>query len=135
MYQPKYRDLSTNNSLCVDIEVKYFCDNIIYHYPTSVPVFFCNYNARNLVWKYGRLSSVPFLKSFISFHSGIFHIPYRNFRSISFSNEELVVQNLRKEPHSSVTVRRFRKLKSCCYIIAIPSGWHRCPNPNCNARF
>ena len=46
--------------------------------------------------------------------------------------EELVVQNLRSEPHSSVTVRRFRKLKSCCYVIAIPSGWHPCPNPNCN---
>ena len=49
--------------------------------------------------------------------------------------EELVVQNLRREPHSSVTVRRFRKLKSCCYVIAIPSDWHCCPNPNCNARF
>ena len=31
-----------------------------------------------LVWKYGRLSSIPF-------HSGIFHIPYRNFRFIPFS--------------------------------------------------
>ena len=50
-------------------------------------------------------------------------------------DEELVEQNLRREPHSSVTIRRFRKLKSCFYIIAIPSGWHRCPNPNCNARF
>ena len=38
-----------------------------------------------LVWKYGRLSSIPFLKSSIPFHSGIFHIPYRNFRSIPFS--------------------------------------------------
>ena len=27
-----------------------------------------------LVWKYGRLSSSPFLKSLIPFHSGIFHI-------------------------------------------------------------
>ena len=42
---------------------------------------------------------------------------------------------LTQEPHSSVTVRCFRKLKSCCYVIAIPSCWHRCPNPNCNARF
>ena len=24
--QPKYRDLSTNNNICVDIEVEYFCD-------------------------------------------------------------------------------------------------------------
>ena len=43
--------------------------------------------------------------------------------------------NLTHEPHSSVMVRRFRKQKSCCHVIAIPSGWHRCPNPNCNARF
>ena len=32
---------------------------------------------QELVWKYGRLSSIPF-------HSGIFHIPYRNFRSIPY---------------------------------------------------
>ena len=38
-----------------------------------------------LVWKYGRLSSIAFLKSFISFHFGIFHIPYGNFRSIPSS--------------------------------------------------
>ena len=38
-----------------------------------------------LVWKCGRLSSISFLKSSIPFHSGIFHIPYRNFRSIPFS--------------------------------------------------
>ena len=44
------------------------------------------------------------------------------------------MQNLCWESHSSVTVRRFRKLKSCCYIIAIPSGWHRCPNPNCKCK-
>ena len=61
----KYRDLSTNTVICIDIEVEYFCDNIIYHYPTSV-----------CIW-YGRLSSIPF-------HSGIFHIPYRNFCSIPF---------------------------------------------------
>ena len=45
------------------------------------------------------------------------------------------MQNLCREPHSSVTVRRFCKLKSCYYVIAISSGWHPCPNPNCNARF
>ena len=49
--------------------------------------------------------------------------------------EELVVQNLRREPHSSVTVCGFCKLKSCCYVIVIPSDWHCCPNPNCYARF
>ena len=32
------------------------------------------------------------------------------------------MQNLRREPHLSVTVRRFRKLKSCCYVIAIPQA-------------
>ena len=37
-----------------------------------------------LVWKYGRLSSIPFSKFSIPFHSGIFYIPYRNFRSIPF---------------------------------------------------
>ena len=43
------------------------------------------------------------------------------------------MQNSRTEPHSSITVRRFRKQKSCCHVFAIPSGWHRCPNPNYNA--
>ena len=37
-------------------------------------------------------------------------------------DEELVVQNLRREPHSSVTVRRFRKRKSWCHVIAIPQA-------------
>ena len=55
-------------------------------------------------------------------------------KSIGKDDEELVGQNLRREPHSSIMVRRFRKQKSCCHVIAIPSGWHRCPNPNCNAR-
>ena len=36
--------------------------------------------------------------------------------------EELVVQNLRREPHSSVMVRRFRKQRSCCHVIAIPQA-------------
>ena len=86
-----------------------------------------------LVWKYERLSSIPFLKPPIPFQFGIFHILHQNFHSILYHDEELVVQNLRREPHSSVTVRRFCKLKSCCYVIVIPLGWHRCPNPNCNA--
>ena len=126
-----------------------------------------------LVWKYGRSSSTPFLKSSITFHQGYleqlhsmlgssifyteiftsfdfpfrsffhsvpfsipFHFPFRSiFHSIFHSNEELIIENLRREPHSSVTVCRFCKLKSCCYVITIPSGWHPCPNPNCNARF
>ena len=37
-----------------------------------------------LVRKYGRLSSIPFLKSSIPFHSGILHILYQNFCSILF---------------------------------------------------
>ena len=32
------------------------------------------------------------------------------------------MQNLRREPHSSVKVRRFRKQKSCCHVIAIPQA-------------
>ena len=71
----------------VDIEVEYFCDNIIYHHQTSVCIFLyiqCKKSGMKLVWKYGRLSFILFLKSSIPFHSGIFHIPYRNFRSIPF---------------------------------------------------
>ena len=52
---------------------------------------------------------------------------------LKVKDEELVVQNLRRKPHSSVTIRRFLKQKSCCHVIAILSGWHRCPNLNCNA--
>ena len=37
-----------------------------------------------LVWKNGRLSFILYLKSSIPFHSGIFHIPYRNFCSIPY---------------------------------------------------
>ena len=33
--------------------------------------------------------------------------------------EKLVIQNLRRQPQSSVTVRRFRKRKSCSHVIAI----------------
>ena len=36
--------------------------------------------------------------------------------------EELVVQNLRRESHLSVTVRCFCKWKSCTHVIAIPRG-------------
>ena len=40
-------------------------------------------SSMELVWKYGRLSSIQFLKS--SFHSGMFHFPYRSFYSIFHS--------------------------------------------------
>ena len=59
-----------------------------YHYPY---IIFCKWqmpfrkSSMKLVWKYGRLPSIPFLKSSIPFHSGIFHIPYRKFCSIPFS--------------------------------------------------
>ena len=71
----------------VDIKVEYFCGNFIYHHPTSVCIFLqiqCTTSSIGLVWKYERLSSIQFLKSSIPFHSGIFHIPYQNFRSIPF---------------------------------------------------
>ena len=68
------------------VYVEHFYENIIYHYPH---IFFCKSPVRNLVWnwlewEYGRFSSIPFLKSSMPFHSGIFHIPYRNFRSIPY---------------------------------------------------
>ena len=64
--------------ICVDIEVEYFCDNIIYHYPTSVCMF-CKCNARNLVWNwYGSMEDcLPFHFRNLPFHSilasSIFH--------------------------------------------------------------
>ena len=42
----------------------------------------CGKSSVELVWKYGRLSSTPFLKSSIPFHFSTFLIPYRNYRSI-----------------------------------------------------
>ena len=78
-----------------------------------------------LVKKYGRLSFIPFLKSSISF----WHLPYSipkfsfhsfPFHSIPYHDEELVVQNLRREPHLIVTVCCLRKRKSCCHVVAIP---------------
>ena len=59
-------------------------------------IIFCKYNAQYLVWNwYGSMEivfhfileifhSIPFLKPSIPFHSGIFHIPYRNFHSIPY---------------------------------------------------
>ena len=32
------------------------------------------------------------------------------------------MQKSRRQPQSSVTVRRFRKRKSCCHVIAIPQA-------------
>ena len=93
-----------------------------------------------LLFDFTKTSRFFFLQSgFILYIQG-FQNNYLTFQCFHFdqcgySYEELVVQNLRRELHSSVTVRRFRKLKSCYYVIAIPSGWHPCPNPNCNARF
>ena len=89
-------------------------------------IFLRKYNAQNLVWNwYGSMEDC------LQFHS--WNLP---FHSILASYEELVVQNLCREPHSSVTIRHFCKQKRCCHVIAThPPGWHRCPNPNCNARF
>ena len=115
----------------VDIEVEYFCNNIIRHYSTSVNIKKkCMKSRMELAWKYGRLSSIPFLKSSIPFHSGIFHIPYQNFRPIPFHSifhsipyhaldEKLVMQKSRRQPQSSLTIYRFRKRKSCWHVIAI----------------
>ena len=53
-----------------------------YHYSC---IFFSTCHEQNLVWKYERLSSIPFLKFSIPLHSGIFNISYRNFRFIPSS--------------------------------------------------
>ena len=88
-----------------------------------------------------RLESVKFMYRYHKFKvpnlffTENYFTPIDEIHSYNTRNEELVVQNLRREPHSSVTVCRFCKLKSCCYVIAIPSDWHCCPNPNCYARF
>ena len=37
VHNHKYHNLS--KIIFTDIEVEYFCDNIIYHYPTSVCIF------------------------------------------------------------------------------------------------
>ena len=71
----------------IDIAAKYSV-TILFITDRHQYAFYCKYNAQKssmeLVWKYGRLSSIPFLKSSIPFHSGIFHIPYHNFRSIPY---------------------------------------------------
>ena len=83
--QPKYCDFSTNTMR------RYWSWILRWQYYLSLPdigMYFSvntmHKSSLKLVWKYGRLSSLPFLKSSIPFHSGIFHIPYRNFRSIPF---------------------------------------------------
>ena len=54
-----------------------------------------------------RLSSIPFLKSSIRFHSGISHIPYRNFSFILFHFHSILY-------HALVSVVK-RNLKGRCY--------------------
>ena len=49
----------------------------------------CTKSSMESVCKYGRLSSIPFLKSSIPFHFGIFHIPYQNFPFIPFSIDSI----------------------------------------------
>ena len=82
--------------LCVDIEVEYFCDNIIYHYPISVCIFL-SIQCTNLVWNwYGSMEDcLPFHSWNLPFHSilasSIFHIeisvPFHSiFHFIPFHN-------------------------------------------------
>ena len=60
--------------MCVDIEVEYFCDNIVYHYPTLVFIFLqiqCTKSSMELVWK------IVFHSILEIFHSIPFwHLPY-----------------------------------------------------------
>ena len=58
--------------VCVDIEVEYFCDNIIYNSPTSVQYYVflylqCTKSSMELVWKYRRLSSIFYAEISIPF--------------------------------------------------------------------
>ena len=58
----------------------------------------CAKSSMELVCKNGRLSSIPFLKSSIPFHSGIFHIPYQNFPSIPYRAQRVsYLRDLRKK--------------------------------------
>ena len=63
----------------VGIGVEYFCDNIIYHHPTSVCIFLlkqCTKSRMEVVWKI------------------VFHISYRNFSFHSISYHALVVDSI-----------------------------------------
>ena len=74
--------------LTVDIEGEYFGDNVICHYPTSVQVCFSVTTMHEILYGIGKevwkIAFHSILEIFHSIHSGIFHIPYRNFRSIPF---------------------------------------------------
>ena len=80
MYTTKvqYCNLSTNTMR------RYWSWILLWQYYLSLPdigMYFSvntmhkSSNSMELVWKYGRLSAIPFLKSSIPLHSGIFHIP------------------------------------------------------------
>ena len=94
---PKYRDLSTNN-------MRRYWSGILmwqyyYHYPKSVCIFLwiqCTKSSMELVWKYGRLSSIPFLKSSIPFWHLPYFIPKFPFHSIfhSIPYHALVVDSI-----------------------------------------
>ena len=57
------------------------------------------------------------------------------FSCFKYKRGAIVVQNLHREPHSSIIVRRFHKQKSCCHIIAIPQAGIAAPTLTVNARF
>ena len=74
--------------ICVDIEVKYFCDNIIITTRHRY-VFFCEYNAQNLAWNwYGRFSSIPFHSILASsiFHTEIF-VPFHTMPWVRYASK------------------------------------------------
>ena len=60
-YVPYQSNAICRQIICVDIEVEYFCDNIIITTRHRY-VFFCEYNAQNLVWYwYGSMEDcLPF---------------------------------------------------------------------------
>ena len=79
-----------------------------------------------LVWKHERLSSIPFLKSFIPFHTGIFHIPYRNFRSIPYHAlvvDSLLLLLLLHFPPTGVDSLKIRKRLILKKLLPLPASF------------
>ena len=84
-----------------------FCDNIVYHYQTSVGyIFFCKCNARNPARNlYERMSSILFLKSSIPF----WHLPYSSpkflFHSIFHTMPWLLTNDITRKQKATRNLR------------------------------
>ena len=91
--QSRYSDLLTNNTRrswsWILLRQYYLFITTRHRY-----VFFCIYKAQNSVriWHRRMEDCLPFHSWNLPFHSGIFHIPYQNFRSIPY--QDLLVDSL-----------------------------------------